>query len=177
MPPRVVLVGLPGTGKSTVGARLAGRLGVEFADSDQLIEQAEGRTVPQLFAAVGEAGFRQLESATVLAALGGFGGVLALGGGAVTTEAVRDGLRSAAVPVLLLTAPAAELLQRLDRAEDRPLLAGDPAGRLAELTAARAGLYAEVAGARVDTAGATVGQVVERALALLVAENAPEEAR
>ena len=89
MPPRVVLVGLPGSGKSSVGAELARRLGVAFADSDELVEAQTGRSVGEIFAQQGEPVFRQLEADLIAAALGSFDGVLALGGGAVTTESVR----------------------------------------------------------------------------------------
>ncbi|MFL6164623.1 MAG: shikimate kinase [Jatrophihabitantaceae bacterium] len=159
--PRAVLVGLPGTGKSSVGARLATRLGVPFADSDQLIVQAEGRGVAQIFAADGEAAFRKLESAVVLDALTSFSGVLALGGGAVTSDEVRRGLIEARVPVVLLTAAEPELLRRLGRSRHRPLLADDLAGRLATLTTERAELYREVCTLTVDTSGRSIGVVAE----------------
>jgi shikimate kinase len=160
--PRVVLVGLPGTGKSSVGARLAARLLVPFADSDRLITERAGRSIPEIFDTDGEPGFRRLEAAVVLEALAGFGGVLALGGGAVTTERVRAGLVEAQVPVVLLTATAPELLRRLGRSRNsRPLLAGDPAGRLATLTAERDELYREVCTLTVDTAGRSVNAVTE----------------
>jgi shikimate kinase len=160
--PRAVLVGLPGAGKSSVGVRLAARLTVPFADSDLLISERAGRGVAEIFATGGEPEFRRLEAAVVLEALAGFGGVLALGGGAVTTEQVRSGLVQARVPVVLLTAAAPELLRRLGRsANPRPLLAGDPAGRLATLTAERAELYSQVCTLTVDTAGRSVNTVTE----------------
>lgn len=160
-----MLVGLPGVGKSSVGARLASRLSVPFADSDRLVVQAAGRGVAEIFAAEGEAGFREREAAVVLEALTGFGGVLALGGGAVTIERVRQGLAEAAVPVVLLTASEPELLRRLARSPHRrPLLAGDLAGRLATLTAERAGLYQQVCTFSVDTAGRPVAAVAELVL-------------
>ncbi len=133
MPPRAILIGLPGVGKSTVGARLAQRLSVPFADSDRLITERTGREVAEIFSADGEAGFRELEAASIAAALVDFDGVLALGGGAVTTGSVRQALAGAGVPVVLLTASEPELLRRIGRSQHRPLLAGDPAGRLAEL--------------------------------------------
>jgi shikimate kinase len=160
--PRAVLVGLPGTGKSSVGARLAARLLVPFADSDRLVTEQAGRSVAEIFAADGEAEFRRLEAAVVLEALAGFGGVLALGGGAVTTERIRAGLAEAQVPVVLLTAEAPELLRRLGLSPNsRPLLAGDPAGRLADLTAERAELYRQVCTLTIDTAGRSINAVTE----------------
>lgn len=163
--PRAVLVGLPGVGKSSVGIRLASRLSLPFADSDWLVEQAAGRDVAEIFATEGEAGFREREAAAVLDALSGFGGVLALGGGAVTVERVRQGLAEAAVPVVLLTAAEPELLRRLGRSPNsRPLLAGDLAGRLATLTVERAELYRQVCTFSVDTAGRSVAAVAELVL-------------
>jgi shikimate kinase len=159
MAPRAVLVGLPGVGKSTVGARLAERLGVPFADSDDLIVRRAGRSVTAIFDDDGEAAFRELESAVVAEALTGFTGVLALGGGAVTTAAVRSGLAGSGVPVVLLTAPREVLLQRIGRTRHRPLLVADPAGRLAQLAAERSDLYASVCTVRLDTADRPVDAV------------------
>jgi shikimate kinase len=162
MPPRVVLIGLPGAGKSSVGVELARRLGVPFADSDELVVRQTGRSVAEIFSAQGEPVFRQLEADMIAEALGGFDGVLALGGGAVLTESVRQDLLGSDVPVVLLTAGQDELLSRLAVAEPRPLLAGPgtPApARLAELAAARTPLYAEVASLSVDTGGCSITEV------------------
>lgn len=159
MTPRAVLVGLPGAGKSSTGRRLAKILAVAFADSDELVEAAAGRTVAELFAAEGEAAFRAAERAAVLDALAGFDGVLALGGGAVGTPELRTALLSSGVPVVVLTASLAALGARVGDAATRPLLAGDPGARLAALAAEREPLYAAVATLAVDTDGRTPGQV------------------
>jgi len=157
--PRVVLIGLPGSGKSTIGRRLAKILALAFADSDDLIEAAAGRAVRDIFAESGETGFRDLERAAVLAALRDFDGVLSLGGGALTEPAVRAALVTSHVAVVLLHAPLATLVTRIGNAHTRPLLADDPAGRLAVLADERQPSYAEVATLRVDTANHTPGQV------------------
>lgn len=159
MPPRAVLIGLPGTGKSTAGARLAELMGIGFADSDELIVARAGRSVAEIFAEDGEQAFRLLEAAAIEQALAGFDGVLALGGGAVTTPGVRQALLDSTVPVVLLTAAEDELVRRLGQDSGRPLLAADPAGRLAELASARASLYSELAGISVPTAGYSVDEV------------------
>jgi shikimate kinase len=161
MPPRVVLVGLPGTGKSSVGAELARRLGVPFADSDELITRQTGRSIAEIFAQQGEPAFRELEADLIAEALAGFDGVLALGGGAVTTGSVRADLLGSGVPVVQLSAEPDELLGRLAGATPRPLLAGDTPARLAELAAARTGWYAEVATLSVDTGGRSVAEVAD----------------
>jgi shikimate kinase len=159
MPPRVVLVGLPGTGKSTVGAELARRLQVAFADSDELVVRQSGRSVAEIFQHQGEPAFRQLEADLIAEALGGFDGVLALGGGAVTTESVRRDLLASSVPVVLLTATQDELLSRLAGNGSRPLLAGDARARLAELADARQPQYREVASLSVATGGRSPAEV------------------
>lgn len=160
MSPRAVLVGLPGVGKSTVGARLAQRFSVPFADSDQLIVDRAGRSVPEIFRIQGEPAFRVIEAEVIAGALADFDGVLALGGGAVTSESVRRALREAGVPVVLLTAPESELLRRIGRSQHRPLLAGDPATRLAELVSERSALYEQVATMTICTVGRSANTVV-----------------
>jgi shikimate kinase len=142
--PAAVLIGLPGVGKTTTGRRLAKRLGVGFEDSDRLVEQQAGASVAEVFAERGEAAFRALEAAAVVTALSDFDGVLALGGGAVADPATREALRSAGCPVVLLRASVGTLTRRVGGGEGRPLLAGDPAARLAELARARAPLYDQV---------------------------------
>lgn len=159
MPPRVVLVGLPGAGKSAVGAELAAQWDVEFADSDDLVVHAAGRSVAVIFADEGEPGFRLIEARVIAGALSDFDGVLALGGGAVTTESVRRSLAVGSTPVALLTAPQHELLARMAGTDHRPLLAREPAARLAELSDSRDPLYREVATLTIDTAGRSVAAV------------------
>jgi shikimate kinase len=159
MPPRAVLIGLPGTGKTTVGAELARLLGVAFADSDELVVQRTGRTVADLFADGGETAFRELEAAVVAEAVAGFDGVLALGGGAVTTESVRRCLAASGVAVVLLTADLDDLAARLAGSAVRPLLAGDLTGRLAELAEAREPRYRQVASLTVATGGRSPAEV------------------
>lgn len=167
MTPRVVLVGLPGAGKSTSGRRLAKILGLPFSDSDDLVEAAEGRTVREIFDASGEGAFRKVEARAIATALTEFDGVLALGGGALTTSAVRAALLSGGVPVVVLRAELATLGLRIGDARTRPLLSTDPLSRLAALAAERAPLYDEVATFVVDTDGRTPGQVAATVAARL----------
>jgi shikimate kinase len=166
--PRVALVGLPGAGKSTSGRRLAKILRVAFADSDELVQAAEGRSVREIFAAAGEAGFREAEYAAITACLAGdFAGVLSVGGGALTHAPTRQALTVSGVPLAVLYAPLETLLTRLGDARTRPLLAEDPAARLAALAAARQPIYDAVATLRVDTEGRTPGQVAAHIAARL----------
>ena len=159
MSPKAVLIGLPGTGKTSTGRRLAKILAVPFADTDELVEAAAGRTVAEVFAAEGETAFRAAERAAIAEALTGFDGVLAVGGGAIGAAETRADLAGSGVPVVLLRGTAATLLARIGDATTRPLLAGDPPGRLAALAAEREPLYAEVATLAVDTDGRTPSQV------------------
>jgi shikimate kinase len=159
MSPRVVLIGLPGAGKSSVGAALAGLLSLDFTDSDDLIIDMTGRPIVQIFADDGELAFRDIEAVAVAGALRNFAGVLALGGGAITTASVRAALVEAGVPVVLLTASQDQLLARIGHTRHRPLLVGDASDRLATLAAERESLYREVATIVIDTGSHTVGGV------------------
>ncbi|WP_375475280.1 shikimate kinase [uncultured Jatrophihabitans sp.] len=159
MSPTVVLIGLPGTGKTSAGQRLAKILAVPFADSDQLVERADGRSVRRIFADDGEPAFRVAEAKAVEAALRDFRGVLALGGGALGSAATRAALAGSDVPVAVLRATLDTLGARVGDGRSRPLLAGAPRERLAELADERGPLYAELATFEVDTDGKTPGQV------------------
>jgi shikimate kinase len=173
MTPRVVLVGLPGAGKSTSGRRLAKILCVEFADSDDLVEAAEGRTVAQIFADSGEPAFRAAEHRAIVACLSGaFDGVLSLGGGALTQEAARMAVIESGVPVAVLQAPLETLAARVGDGRTRPLLADDPRARLATLAAERQSIYDSVATLSVDTENRTPGQVAAHIAARLHALGA-----
>jgi shikimate kinase len=168
----VVLVGLPATGKTTVGKAVAARLGVDFADTDDMIVEMTGRAIGEIFAHDGEPAFREVEAAAIADALLDFNGVLALGGGAVTTEAVRESLVDAGVPVLLLTADQDELLVRVGTTTHRPLLAGDTVARLTELRATREPLYRQVATGTVQTGGRSVDEVAADIVGELVGDSA-----
>jgi len=168
MSPRIVLVGLPGTGKSTTGRRLAKIMCVPFTDSDELVEAATGRTVQEIFDTGGEAAFREAERAAVVACLASnFDGVLSLGGGAVTHAPTRDALAASGVPVAVLTASIETLLARVGDGHTRPLLAADPESRLRTLAEQRRPAYAAVATMSVDTDKRTPGQVAAHIAARL----------
>jgi shikimate kinase len=172
MSPRAVLVGLPGTGKSTTGRRLAKILAVPFVDTDELVEAAEGRSVAQIFADSGEAAFRAAEAVAVQGALTDFGGILSLGGGALKTDATRRAIAESGVEVVLLRAALGTLIERVADGRTRPLLVGDPAARLAELAAEREPVYAGLATLTVETDARTPGQVAAQ-IAARLHERAP----
>ncbi|OBG77859.1 shikimate kinase [Mycobacterium sp. E1214] len=168
MAPRAVLVGLPGSGKSTIGRRLAKALGVGFLDTDAAIEQRTGRSIADIFAADGEQEFRRIEEEVVRAALADHDGVLSLGGGAVTSPGVREALAGHAVVYLEIN--ATEGVRRTGGNTVRPLLAGpDRAAKYRALLAERSPLYRRVASIRVDTNRRNPGAVVRHIVARLQA--------
>ena len=157
--PTVVLVGAPGSGKSTVGALLAERLGLPFTDVDAVIEQRSGRSIAEIFADDGEPAFRALEESTTAELLGD-AGVVSLGGGAVLSDATRAALQGHRV--VWLQVSAARAVSRVGLNEARPLLLGNVRGRLIRLLAERTPLYAAVATEQVDTDELDAGAVVDR---------------
>jgi shikimate kinase len=165
--PKVVLVGLPGAGKSATGRRLAKILALAFADSDDLVEAEFGRPIPEIFATVGEAEFRRAEEAAVARALADFDGVLALGGGALDSPDTRAALAGRGVPVVLLRGSVETLALRVGAGQHRPLLAGDPLARQAELALERGPVYEAVATFGVDTDGRTPSQIAATVAARL----------
>ena len=138
---RVVLVGLPGVGKSTVGRALAERWGVDFVDCDEAFVDQWGESVQDVLRRDGESVFRERE-VHVLDQVLRTDAVVATGGGVVTTPQARSLLRAA--PTLWLDAPDAVLVERV-RDGDRPLLGDDPLEALARLRSQRSRFYADVA--------------------------------
>ncbi len=158
-------MGLPGSGKSTIGRRLSKALGVSLLDTDTAIEQQTGRTIADIFATDGEREFRRIEEDVIRAALEEHDGVLSLGGGAVTSPGVCAAL--AGHTVVYLEINAAEGVRRTGGSTVRPLLAGpDRAEKFRELMSQRIPLYRRVATIRVDTnrrnPGAVVRYIVSR---------------
>lgn len=175
MAPKAVLVGLPGSGKSTIGRRLAKALGVGLLDTDVAIEQRTGRSIADIFATDGEQEFRRIEEDVVRAALADHDGVLSLGGGAVTSPGVRAAL--AGHTVVYLEISAAEGVRRAGGNTVRPLLAGpDRAEKYRALMAKRAPLYRRVATMRVDTNRRNPGAVVRHILSRLQVPSPSEAA-
>jgi len=164
----VTLIGYRGCGKSTVGRQLAQRLGWEFIDTDERIEQQAGCTIREIFERDGEAAFRKLEIEVLENALAGTRRVIAAGGGAVLARRNRKAMRSSSA-CIWLTAPPDELLARLsvdDRtATQRPSLTGDDA--LEEIEAVlfeRLPVYEATADHVISTAGQSIDAVVEAVL-------------
>ena len=164
----MVLVGMMGAGKTTLGRRLARKLGRPFIDSDQQIEVTTGRTVREIFEADGEPVFRALEAEALADALATTSpSVIAAAGGTVLSEENRARMREGG-QVIWLRADPDVLAERVRNGVHRPLLADDPAQVLHDLDAARRELYEEVADHVVDTAGRSPDEVlaeVERLVA------------
>ncbi len=155
----LALVGMPGSGKSTVGRHLSRRLGLDFRDSDHVLEERVGCSIREFFAREGEERFRDAEQ-EVIAQLATSGVVLATGGGAVLREANRASLRAGG-PVVYLRAGPDELFRRLRHDRNRPLLqVADPLGRLRDMHAQRDPLYREVATFVIETGRPTVSTLV-----------------
>jgi shikimate kinase len=139
----VVLVGLMGAGKTSVGRRLADKLEIPFVDADHEIEQAAGKTIPEIFADHGESYFRDGERRVIARLLESGGKVLATGGGAFMQPETRDVIRKNAVSIWL-RADLPLLMKRVRRRSNRPLLkAGDPEEVMRRLIDERYPIYAE----------------------------------
>ena len=162
----IVLVGLPGAGKTTVGQRLAKRLRLPFADADAEIETAAGLTVPEIFERFGEAHFRDGERRVIARLIDGPPRVIATGGGAFLTDGTRA-LILARCTAIWLDGDIALLAERAGRSGRRPLLdRADPIGSLRALAAVRNPVYAE-AHIRVRSDGGRHEDTVEQIVAAL----------
>jgi shikimate kinase len=164
----LVVVGPPASGKTTVGNAVAAALGLPFRDTDADVEAQTGTTIADLFVEQGEPHFRALEERAVARALAEHDGVLALGGGAVTSPATRELLVAhgrAGGTVVWLDVDVSSAARRVGLSRDRPLLAVNPRAMLRTMLEARAPLYAEVATVTVSTAARSVQEVVAEVLA------------
>lgn len=163
----ISLVGLPGSGKSTVGRQLARRLQLSFIDSDHEIEQRIGCSIREYFEREGEARFRDMEQEVIDALSHGSSCVLATGGGAVLRPANRQALHSRCQVVYLKSTPE-ELFRRLRHDVSRPLLqVEDPLRRLRDLFTLRDPLYQETAHVTIEPVRSSVPSVVRSIITAL----------
>ncbi len=161
----LVLVGMMGVGKSTVGRLVAAELDRPLFDSDEMIEERTGRTVREIWSADGEPAFRALESDTLVEALAApEPSVIAAAGGVVLSDANRDALQTADARVVWLLADVEVLLERVRNGMHRPLLDDDPEGVLRAMYEARSTLYQEVADAIVSVDNRTANDVAKAVL-------------
>jgi shikimate kinase len=157
MPPRVVLVGPMGAGKTTVAELLGEAWGVPVRDTDADIVERTGREISDIFVESGEEHFRHLEAEAVARAMAEHDGVLALGGGAVLRAETRDLLTG--VPVVFLRVSLSDAVRRVGLGVGRPLLLGNVRARIKKLLDERTPIYESVASHVVETDGRTPGEV------------------
>ena len=166
-----ILIGPPGSGKSSVGKSLAQRMGVEFSDTDTIIEKKWNKSISDIFVESGEPYFREIERAVVLDRLEKGVGVLSLGGGSVLDQQAQLALRNNPTPIVFLDVSLASASPRVGFNRDRPLLVGNPRAKWQELMNARRPIYEELATFTVSTDDLTPSQVSSKIVQLLAKED------
>ncbi|HUG61362.1 MAG TPA: shikimate kinase [Methylomirabilota bacterium] len=173
----IVLVGMMGAGKSSVGKRLASRLGLHFVDADHAIEEAANQTIPEIFAEHGEPYFRDGERRVIIRLLREGRQVLATGGGAYVNDETRRAIAEAGLSVWLKADPGL-LFERVKRRSNRPLLqTPDPEGALRRLVTERYPIYAlaDVTIVSRDVPHEVVVEDVLAALDAMARDTAPDD--
>lgn len=150
MAPRVILIGPMGSGKTTIGSLLAGKLGLSFRDTDHLIEEQEEKTVSQIFLDQGEDAFRAIEKRVLREELLTDGTVLSLGGGAPISIDAQSALRAIASHIIFLDISLSTVAPRIGFNRDRPLLLNNPRGQWQTLMEARRPIYEAIADATIN---------------------------
>ena len=168
----IVLIGLMGSGKTTVGRALASRLNLVFRDSDEAVEKTAKTSVREIFENQGEEIFRKLESQALIDLCDARSSiVLAVAGGAIIAQSNRDLLQKNAQCIVWLDAPTPTLISRTGRGKHRPLLDGDPVGSLNKMRLDREPLYQQLATHHLVTQSLTIDEVVERVISLCSLET------
>ena len=145
MAPRVILIGPMGSGKTTIGSLVAGKLGLSFRDTDHLIEEQEEKTVSQIFLDQGEDAFRAIEKRVLREEFLTDGSVLSLGGGAPISIDAQSALRAIASHIIFLDISLSTVAPRIGFNRDRPLLLNNPRGQWQTLMEARRPIYEAIA--------------------------------
>lgn len=161
----IVLIGVPGAGKTTVGTILAGKLGRDFIDTDQKIEEISGKTISEIFIQDGEAIFRATEKDVIEQSIAKGNAVISLGGGALMNSDTRELVKTQRT--IWLQTGLAQAVDRIGMNRNRPLLLGNVRGQLADLMAAREPFYIECAHEVVDTNELSADQVADLIVAKL----------
>ena len=162
MPP-IILIGPPGAGKTSVGKALAKKLSLNFLDSDKVVEEKSGKSIPEIFITDGEPAFREMERAAVMDLIENQDGVIALGGGSVMDLEVSKRLLPMA-NVVFLDVSISNAAPRVGFNRDRPLLLGNPRQQWIALMEKRRSTYEALAKARVSTDNKKPVEVVEEIL-------------
>ncbi len=148
---KVVLIGPPGAGKSTIGKALAKQIATEFIDSDSEIERITGKKISDIFVEEGEAVFRKTEVEVVTALLDGFEGVIALGGGAPINIQIQEALTGVEYPVIFIDVSISQAANRIGFNKDRPLLLINPRQQWMNLMSERRPIYEKLASQTVNS--------------------------
>ena len=148
---KVVLIGPPGAGKSTIGKALAKEIATEFIDSDREIERITGKKISDIFVEEGEAVFRKTEVEVVTALLDGFEGVIALGGGAPINTQIQEALTGVDFPVIFIDVSISQAANRIGFNKDRPLLLINPRQQWMNLMSERRPIYEKLASQTVNS--------------------------
>ena len=164
---KVVLIGPPGSGKSTVGRALSKLMEISFSDTDALIEAEAGKKISEIFVDDGEAHFRELEVAVVAKALVDEPGVLALGGGSVMSEPSRQAISQSGATVVYLEVGIAQAAPRIGFNNERPMLLVNPRQKWLSLMQERAPIYTALADLTFSTDSKKPHQVAEEILEAL----------
>ena len=157
---RIVLIGPPGSGKSTVGAALAHKLNIKFVDTDLLIEQREGKAITDIFVVDGEPHFRAVELETLTSVLAMDNVIISLGGGAPVSEQAQQEIRSSDSTVIFLDVSLATAAPRVGFNRDRPLLLGNPRAQWQALSDKRRPIYEDLADLSVKVDDMSVEQII-----------------
>jgi len=158
--PPIILIGPPGAGKTSVGKALAKKLSLNFLDSDKVVEEKSGKSIPDIFITDGEPAFREMERAAVIDLIENQDGVIALGGGSVMDLEVSKRLLPMA-NVVFLDVSISNAAPRVGFNRDRPLLLGNPRQQWIALMEKRRSTYEALAKARVSTDNKKPVEVVE----------------
>ena len=165
--PRLILIGPPGCGKSTVGAALALKLTIDFIDTDVAIESSYGHKISDIFVDKGEEFFRDLEFDTLGKSLMVQDCVLSLGGGAPIAQRAQDILKTAKAPIFFLDVSLAVAAPRVGFNRDRPLLLGNPRAQWQSLAETRRPIYESLASFIIKVDAMSVEEVVDAIVAKL----------
>lgn len=164
MTPRIILIGPPGAGKTSIGRALAKAIGVDFADTDSLIEVDQGKSVSQIFIDDGESFFRSVEERVCCEQLESAKGVLSLGGGAVLSPIVEEAILKTKSEVIFLDVSLSVAAPRVGFNRDRPLLLNNPRQQWQRLMDARRPTYERLSTISVDVGNRSVNQIVKELL-------------
>ena len=167
MAPRVILIGPMGSGKTTIGSLLAEKLGLNFRDTDHLIEEQEEKTVSQIFLDQGEDAFRAIEKRVLREELLTDGTVLSLGGGAPIAIDAQSALRAIASHIIFLDISLSTVAPRIGFNRDRPLLLNNPRGQWQTLMEARRPIYEAIADTIINVDDKSEEEIVTIALTSL----------